>query len=132
MTTRITVGGIPVGGREPLISAAVRWGDLVFLSGRAPIDTETLQVVSDDFRTQVRMVLDDVVASLAEAGSGPENVLHARCYLANASDFPVWNELWSEYFPVPRPARTTVVTGFAVPGMLIEIEVIAGIGDGSA
>ena len=43
------VGALPVGGTEPLISSAVRWGDLLFLSGRAPIDVSTMQVVSDDF-----------------------------------------------------------------------------------
>jgi 2-iminobutanoate/2-iminopropanoate deaminase len=127
MTQRVTIGGLPVGGQEPLISTAVRWGDLLFLSGRAPIDTETLQVVSDDFEEQARMVLDDIVAALGEAGSDADNVLHTRCYLARAGDFAVWNRLWSEYFSAPRPARTTVVTEFTVPGMLIEVEVTAGI-----
>jgi 2-iminobutanoate/2-iminopropanoate deaminase len=127
VTQRIALGGLPVGGREPLISTAVRWGDLLFLSGRAPIDTETLEVVSDDFEEQAQMVLDDIGTALGDAGSGPENVLHARCYLARAEDFAAWNRLWAEYFTAPRPARTTVVTGFTVPGMLIEVEVTAGI-----
>ncbi len=127
MTERIAIGGLPVGGREPLISTAVRWGDLLFLSGRAPIDTETLEVVSDDFEEQARMVLGDIVTALAEGGSDSGNVLHARCYLARAEDFAAWNSLWTEYFAAPRPARTTVVTGFTVPGMLIEVEVTAGI-----
>jgi 2-iminobutanoate/2-iminopropanoate deaminase len=127
VTQRIALGGLPVGGREPLISTAVRWGDLLFLSGRAPIDTETLEVVSDDFEEQARMVLDDIGTALGDAGSSPENVLHARCYLARAEDFAAWNRLWAEYFTAPRPARTTVVTGFTVPGMLIEVEVTAGI-----
>jgi 2-iminobutanoate/2-iminopropanoate deaminase len=127
MTQRVAIGGLPVGGQEPLISTAVRWGDLLFLSGRAPIDTETLQVVSDDFEEQARMVLDDIVAALGDAGSNADNVLHARCYLARAGDFAAWNRLWSEYFAAPRPARTTVVTEFTVPGMLIEVEVTAGI-----
>ena len=30
-------------------------------------------------------------------------------------------------FTSPRPVRTTIVTGFTVPGMLIEIEATAGI-----
>ena len=37
------------------------------------------------------------------------------------------NEFWAEYFPAPRPVGTTIVTGFTVPGMLIEIEVTAGV-----
>ena len=50
MTERIVVGELPVGGQEPLISSAIRWGDLLFLSGRAPIDTPTMEVVCDGLR----------------------------------------------------------------------------------
>ncbi len=127
MTERVVVGELPVGGTEPLISSAVRWGDLLFLSGRAPIDTMTMEIVSTDFAEQARNVLDQIMASLDEAGSGPEHVLRVQCYLLHADDFAAWNTLWSEYFPAPRPVRTTIVTGFTVPGMLIEIEVTAGI-----
>lgn len=127
MAERIVVGELPVGGREPLISSAVRWGDLLFLSGRAPIDTTTMEVVSDDFGEQARHVLDQITASLAEAGSGPEHVLRVQCYLLRAEDFGEWNRIWAEAFPAPRPVRTTIVTGFTVPGMLVEVEVTAGI-----
>lgn len=127
MTERVVIGELPVGGAEPLISSAIRWGDLLFLSGRAPIDTTTMQIVATDFRTQARSVLDQIMASLAEAGSTREHVLRVQCYLLDASDFDAWNELWAEYFPLPRPVRTTIVTAFTVPGMLVEIEVTAGI-----
>lgn len=127
VTERVIVGELPVGGSEPLISSAVRWGDLLFLSGRAPIDTTTMVVVSSDFREQARNVLDQIAASLAEAGSGFDHVLRVQCYLLHADDFGAWNELWAEYFPAPRPVRTTIVTGFTVPGMLVEVEVTAGI-----
>jgi 2-iminobutanoate/2-iminopropanoate deaminase len=127
VSKREQLGGLPAGGTAPLISSAIRWGDLLFLSGRAPIDTETMQVVSDDFDKQARSVLDQIVESLREAGSGPEQVLRVQCYLANAGDFAAWNRHWGEYFPPPRPVRTTIVTAFTVPGMLIEVEVTAGI-----
>lgn len=127
MSEKVVVGELPVGGAEPLISSAVRWGDLLFLSGRAPIDTSTLEVVSDDFEEQTRAVLHDIDASLREAGSAPEHVLRVQCYLASADDFGAWNRLWAEYFPAPRPVRTTIVTGFTVPRMLVEVEVTAGI-----
>ncbi|MFN0156060.1 MAG: RidA family protein [Gaiella sp.] len=127
MTERVVVGELPVGGSAPLISSAIRWGDLLFLSGRAPIDTSTMAVVSDDFEQQARNVLDQIMVSLAEAGSGPEYVLRVQCYLLQAEDFGAWNAVWAEYFPAPRPVRTTIVTGFALPGMLIEVEVTAGV-----
>lgn len=127
MPEKVVVGALPVGGSEPLISSAVRWGDLLFLSGRAPIDTTTMKIVSDDFEVQVRDVLRQIGESLAEAGSGFEHVLRVQCYLLNPDHFPAWNRIWAETFPAPRPVRTTITTGFTVPGMLIEIEATAGI-----
>lgn len=127
MTERVVVGELPVGGTTPLISSAIRWGDLLFLSGRAPIDTTTMEVVSTDFAEQAADVLEQIMASLTEAGSGPEHVLRVQCYLLHAEDFGEWNRLWAEYFPAPRPVRTTIVTGFTVPGMLVEVEVTAGV-----
>jgi 2-iminobutanoate/2-iminopropanoate deaminase len=124
---KTAVGELPVGGEQPLISSAVRWGDLLFLSGRAPIDTRTMEVVSDDFETQARDVLRQIGESLAEAGSGFEHVLRVQCYLLRAEDFAAWNRVWAQTFPAPRPVRTTIVTGFTVPGMLVEVEVTAGI-----
>ena len=127
MSERVVVGQLPVGGSTPLISSAVRWGDLLFLSGRAPIDTSTMEVVSDDFETQARDVLRQIGESLEEAGSSFAYVLRVQCYLLRAEDFGIWNEVWAETFPAPRPVRTTIVTEFTVPGMLIEVEVTAGI-----
>ncbi len=127
MAQRLVIGELPVGGQEPLISSAIRWGDLLFLSGRAPLDPATLEVVPGGFEEQARNVLDQIMASLGEAGSGPEHVLRVQCYLLDAADFDAWNRIWAEYFPAPRPVRTTIVTGFTVPGMLIEVEVTAGI-----
>jgi 2-iminobutanoate/2-iminopropanoate deaminase len=124
---KTVVGELPVGGAEPLISSAVRWGDLLFLSGRAPIDTTTMEVLSDDFEVQTHEVLRQIGESLAEAGSGFEHVLRVQCYLLRAEDFAAWNRIWSETFPAPRPVRTTITTGFTVPGMLVEVEVTAGI-----
>ena len=127
MVKRQAVGSLPVGGTEPLISTAVRFGDLLFLSGRAPIDVTTMTVVSDDFEAQARDVLRSIGETLGEAGSGFENVLRVVCYLRRAEDFAAWNRLWAETFPTPRPARTTVCAEFVVRGMLIEVEVTAGV-----
>ena len=65
--------------------------------------------------------------SLAEAGSGFEHVLRVQCYLLRAEDFAAWNRIWAATFPAPRPLLTTITTGFTVPGMLVEVEVTAGI-----
>lgn len=120
-----TLGG--GSGAAPLMSDAVRWGDLLFLSGRAAVESSTGRVRADDFAGQCRIVLDDALAVLAEAGSGPEHVLRVACWLVNSADFPAWNEMYAATFPPPRPARTTLLGAPPLPGLLIEIELTAGI-----
>jgi 2-iminobutanoate/2-iminopropanoate deaminase len=106
---------------------ATRWGDLVFLSGRAAVDPVTFELRAQDFTSQARIVLDDIESVLESAGSGMAHVLRVECFLADPADFGAWNTIFTERFPGPRPARTTLVSAFALEGMLIEIQVTAGV-----
>jgi enamine deaminase RidA (YjgF/YER057c/UK114 family) len=54
------------------------------------------------------------------------DVLRVECILASADDFAAWNAVFRASFPAPRPARTTFVASFVVPGMLLEVQVTAG------
>lgn len=130
MTDReqMTVGaGSSMGGSEPVIADAVRFGDLLFLSGRAAVDPATLEIVGEGFDEQARVVLRDIGTVLEQAGAGWEHVIRVEAFLADGDDFPAWNRIWSERFAPPRPARTTVVTKFAVPDILIELQVTVGL-----
>jgi 2-iminobutanoate/2-iminopropanoate deaminase len=119
--------GSTMGGAAPLISDAVEWNRTLYLSGRADVDPATLEPRSRDFSGQARSVLKDIARTLDESGSSLGSVLRLECYLADASDFGTWNEIFAETFAAPRPARTTLVTGFAVPGLLVEIQVTAAV-----
>ena len=77
------------------------------------------------FAAQAHRILDDIDAVLTAAGSACDLVLRVECYLADAADFDEWNGIWCAHFRPPRPARTTVVTGFVIPEMLIELQVTA-------
>lgn len=123
----IVGGGSTMGTGAPVISDAVRWGDLVLLSGRAAVDQATLTVTSPEFEPQARAVLADIGTVLGEVGSSWSHVLRVEAYLAHSEDFAAWNRVWTDHFTPPRPARTTIVTGFGVPGILIELQVTAGI-----
>ena len=124
----LTIGpGSTLGTDEPVISDVVEVGDLLFLSGRAAVDPATLAVVDGGFDVQAHSVLADIDAVLEAAGSSRLLVARVECFLADPADFAAWNRIWSAYFTPPRPARTTVVAGFAVPGILIELQVTAAI-----
>jgi 2-iminobutanoate/2-iminopropanoate deaminase len=112
---------------DPLMSDATRWGDLLFLSGRAAVDPATGALRSDDFDGQLRIVLADALSVLDAAGSGPEHVLRVECWLTDPADFAAWNAQYAAAFPPPRPARTTLVAGIPLPGLLVELQLTASV-----
>jgi len=125
-TAKEAFGGVALGANtEPLFPAATKAGGLLFLSGQAPIDPATRAVCSDDFGEQAEFVLDQIAQTLATAGASMADVLRVECILARAEDFAAWNELFAARFPAPRPARTTFVASFVIPGMLLEIQATA-------
>ena len=124
-----TVGqGSTMGAGEPVISDAVRLGDLVFLSGRAPVDPATLQPLEGGFDVQARSVIADIDAVLEASGSSRGLVLRVECFLADPQISPRGTASGRRPSrPRGRPARRSS-PGSRCPGILIELQVTAGIG----
>jgi 2-iminobutanoate/2-iminopropanoate deaminase len=118
-------GGTTLRGTEPLFPDAVRFGDLVMLSGRAAIDPATGELRGEEFAAQAQAVVDDVRAVLAKAGSSLADVVRVECWLTDRAHFAAWNEIFAESFPVPRPARTTTIAELPIAGLRIELQITA-------
>lgn len=127
MPAQKTVYPPPGAGPALPISLATRWGDLLFLSGLAPLDMETMQLVPGGIAEQAAAVMAMADQLLRANGSAPEHVLKVNCFLADAADFGAWNEAFARTFPSAPPARTTLLCGFVEPGMRIEVEMVAGV-----
>jgi 2-iminobutanoate/2-iminopropanoate deaminase len=107
-------------------SQATRIGDLIFVSGQAAVGPEGTVVGEGDFDAQAAQVFANLEAVLAAAGSSLRKVAKANIYLTDMSYFPKVLELRDRHFVAPYPADTTVeVTALALPGLMIEIDVIA-------
>ncbi|HET8647679.1 MAG TPA: RidA family protein, partial [Vicinamibacteria bacterium] len=106
------------------ISTAVRAGGLVYVSGVLATDDRG-QVVPEDIAAQTRRTLDNLRASFAAAGTRLENAGSLHVYLTRAEDFAAMNAVYRTVWPRDPPARTTVITGLAAPGALIEIAGVA-------
>ena len=120
-TDKVTAGNAP-------LSQAVRYGNLVFVAGctgRHPTDNS----VGADIKEQTRYALERISAILEASGSSIDQVLTNTCYVSNREDLPGFNEVYSEFFPSDRPARTTIVVNFGAPDNLVEITSTAGIPD---
>jgi reactive intermediate/imine deaminase len=113
---------------NPNLSAATRFGNLVFVAGqtgRHPVTGE----LGKDIREQTRNVLERIKVVLSAAGTSLDNVLSATTHLTKREDLAAYNEEYGKYFPSNKPARTTVSVALNSPELLVEITVIACIPD---
>lgn len=108
-------------------SQAVRYENLLFISGQIAIDPTTNQFIGGDIRQQTVRVLENIKAIVEEAGLNLNHVIKTTIYLKNMGDFPVVNEIYGQYFKDHKPARATVEVSRLPKDALIEIEAIAGL-----
>ena len=109
-------------------SQAVISGGLAFLCGQGPIDPATGRVVEGDVTAQTERVLQNLSAVLEASGSSLVRALKVTVFLADLNDFQKMNQVYSRYFPVDPPARTTVEAARLPLDILVEIDAIADVG----
>lgn len=103
-------------------SRAVVVGDRVIVSGTAPVMPEGVDPPSDAY-AQARRCLEIILAALAEAGAGPEDVVRTRMYLIRTEDIDAVGRAHGEVFGEIRPAATGVIVSALFDARwLVEIE----------
>ena len=111
-----------IGGRTLSLSRAIRAGDFVFLTGQVPFKDGQV-MTTGSVEEQTRAVLDNIKATLAEAGCALSDVVKAMVWLRDRADFPGFNAVYGEYFPEEPPTRSAVVSDLLVD-VRVEVEVV--------
>lgn len=106
-------------------SQAVKAAGLVFVSGTAPIDPATGQVVKGSVQAQVAQCLRNISAILEAAGTSLEKAVSATLIVADEEDFAGANEEWMKWFPRNPPARQGAKMPVRIPDMKVSIAMIA-------
>jgi 2-iminobutanoate/2-iminopropanoate deaminase len=106
---------------------AVRFGDMLFVSGVAPLNAAG-ELTSNDVQAQAQLVFVNLDKILKAAGADFGDVLKVTVFLTDVRDRTKVNPLRQKYFGNARPASTLIgVKELAVPGMKIEIEAVVGL-----
>ena len=116
-------GPLEINGRVLSLSRAIRAGDFVFLTGQIPM-RDGVPMTDGSIQDQTRAILDDITETLATADCTREDVVKAMVWLRERSDFPGFNEIYGEYFPVEPPTRSAIVSDLLVDAR-VEVEVVA-------
>ena len=109
----------------PSYSQAVKAAGLVFVSGTAPIDPGTKQIVEGPVQAQVAQCLRNISAILEAAGSSLDKAVSATLIIADEEDFAGANEEWLKWFPNDPPARQGAKMPVRIPNMKVSIALIA-------
>jgi 2-iminobutanoate/2-iminopropanoate deaminase len=104
---------------------AIKLEGWVFTSGQIPLDPETGTMVEGGIGAQSRQVLENLRAVLETAGSSMAKVVRVTVYMTHLGDFAKMNEVFSEFFPQEKPARSTVGVAALPRGAMVEMDVIA-------
>jgi enamine deaminase RidA (YjgF/YER057c/UK114 family) len=113
---------------EPIIgiSRAVRIGNIIAVSGTAPLGPDGKTVGAGDPAAQARRCFEISRLALEQLGATLGDVIRTRILLARIEDWRAVAEVHGEFFREVRPVNTIMQVGrFIDPDWLIETEVDA-------
>jgi reactive intermediate/imine deaminase len=110
-------------------SQAVKVNDTVYLSGQIPLIPETMEIAEGDISDHIRQVFENLKAVSEAAGGNLFDIVKLNVFLTDLANFPIVNEIMSEYFTQPYPARAAVGVAALPKGVGIEMDAIMVIRD---
>ncbi len=114
---------------NPYSQAIITSGRQLWISGQVPVDPVTGQLVEGDFAMLAHRVFTNARLIAEAAGATLANAIKVNVFLRDNNDFAAMNEIYKQYFPEPRPARTTVQSNLR--NTPIEIDCIVAMDDSS-
>ena len=104
-------------------SQAIKVGNMLFTSGQIPVDPATGNI-PDGVEAQAKQALTNIKNLIEASGADISNVIKTTVFIADMNDFAVINEIYSQFFTKPYPARSCVEVARLPKDVLLEIEAI--------
>lgn len=109
---------------NPNLSAGIRAGGFVFVSGQGPLLGGVRKPVGDTIEEQARLTLEQVQRILATAGCAMNDCVKVTVYLTDLEEYDRFNAVYRTFFTAPLPARTVVGASLNF-GIKVEVDAIA-------
>jgi reactive intermediate/imine deaminase len=105
-------------------SDAVRVRQTLYLAGRIGLDPAT-QKPPADAATEVRNVMDQIKAVLAQEGMTMDDLVTVQVFCTDLSLYGTFNDVYRGYFTKGFPARAFIGSGSLLAGGRFEVQGIA-------
>jgi 2-iminobutanoate/2-iminopropanoate deaminase len=114
-------------GPKPIgpYSQAVKANGFLYVSGQVALDPKTGEMTGGEIAKQTERVLQNLKGIVEAAGTNLTHVVKTTVFLKDMNDFAGMNEVYSRYFTLAPPARSTVQVSRLPKDALVEIELIA-------
>jgi reactive intermediate/imine deaminase len=121
---RKEIVSLPGASPNPILSAVVKVGDMLYLSGQ--LGTAPGQgLVPGGIGPETTQTLQKIKEIVEAAGSSMERVVRCTVFLADIADYRGMNDVYRTFFPTDPPARSTVAVAALVLNARVEIECMA-------
>jgi reactive intermediate/imine deaminase len=109
-------------------SQAIRAGQTVYLSGQIGLDPGTMALVPGGVEAEAHQVFRNLAAVARAAGGTLAQAVRVTIYMTDIAQFGKVNEIMSQYFGQPHPARATVGVAALPRGAAVEADAILVLG----
>lgn len=107
-------------------SAAVRVGDILYLSGCLGNVPGKMELVPGGMEAEARQTMENIRTVLAQNGLTFDHIFKATVMMADMSKWGDFNKVYVTYFKPDRmPARSAFGAGALALGAQVEVEVMA-------
>ncbi len=109
-------------------SQAVACGNTVYLSGQIPLDPKTMTLVNATIEDEIHQVFRNLRAVCEAAGGSLADIAKLNVFLTDLAHFAKVNEIMSNYFEAPYPARAAIGVASLPRGARVEADGILVLG----
>lgn len=109
-------------------SEAVRVGHMLYLAGQVGNVPGEMSVVEGGIQAEARQVMENISAILERHGSSLDRVVKCTVMIDEIDEWGAFNEVYVEFFPGPKPARSAFGADGLALGAAVEVECWATVG----
>lgn len=121
--------GSPAAADQELpFSEAVRVGHMLYLAGQVGNVPGEMSVVEGGIQAEARQVMENIAAVLERHGSSLDRVVKCTVMIDEIEEWGAFNEVYVEFFPGPKPARSAFGADGLALGAAVEVECWATVG----